>query len=137
MQTQQTVCECLVNRIKEENELIEKESQETLKYFEQKPQNIEELEKYRSFAETELPIKIESLNFEINQTMEKQNLLEDLQYQMNRQDFIKTWESYKLPYELEIAGDQFLKSLRNREQGFSDGLMKQKDDLLYDLNQCN
>jgi len=125
----------LIYKIGQENTQLKKEVDEILLTLKKEPQNLEELNDLRNYA-NDLGKYVEStINVKIGEIMAKLNLLEDMRYEISYEDFASSWSSFGLPKRVEYKADKCIRRLVQMEKKFSEDLMEQQSQLLLEIQE--
>jgi len=87
------------------------------------PEDIEEMNELRDFCHETLEVQLQKVKSNIDEIMEKMNLLQVLHYKISYEDFSRSWSIYGMPLELRQRRQETLSSLKILENRFSEDLL--------------
>jgi len=127
----------LIYKIDQENEDISTEVQSILTRLKKKPENLEELDELRQYANSLDEYIKTNMKEKIDAIRAKLNLMEDYMFKMSPEDFEKSWRSFGLPSRVAYKAEKCLKKLIGLEKNFQDDLMKQQEDLAAEIHEID
>ena len=125
----------LILKISHENKEVEDEVKAISEKLKRKPENMEELFELRDYCSNLDEELRTGICTRISDIMNKLQLLEEVQYKIEFDDFAQSWASFAMPSKLLRKRDKCLARLKLLEKEYCDKLMVQQNDLALEISE--
>lgn len=130
------IIELLLIKIGKENSKLSDEINEVRQKMKNIPENLEELDELRAYCK-DIDTTLEEINMKIKAIMNKQDLLEEMQYKISFEQFASSWSSFGFPLKVRKGAIKTLSSIENLEKTMAERLIGQQNDLDSDIIDIN